>query len=292
MRLGLAALAAGLLAAGPALAAPAVEFQDVAARVVVAPEDRQDLKVEVMRPNPNLPLRIWGFAGRMHVAGGLGRRLGACHRNGGRPSVSIAGVGEIPVSALPYVVVRTPLHARVFVAGAVWGSAGRSDGLDFSNSGCGDWLVADVRNRMRLTLAGRGGVRTGDAGSAELSVGGEGSIATGHIRRGLTALSAGPGAIEVARVDGPFVARIAGPGSIHVVSGDVTLMEATVAGAGAVVFDGMAHSLKASIIGSGDVRVARVTGPVLRSVIGRGEVRIGPGPPPAAPGPRVGPLGH
>jgi len=69
-------------------------------------------------------------------------------------------------------------------------------------------------------------------------------------------------------------------------------MEATVAGAGAVVFDGVAHSLKASIIGSGDVRVARVTGPVLRSVIGRGEVRIGPGPPPAAPGPRVGPLGH
>ena len=243
---------------------------------MVISEARDDVVVAVVKPNSRLPLRTWRFAGRTHVSGGLGRRIGPCRSVGGAPNVMIDGLGLTPLSALPVVVIRTPPHARIFVAGAVWGEIGRTDALDFSNSGCGDWVIANVQGQMRLTLAGAGGARTGQAGSAELSSDGTGAISTRRVAGGVLAISTGPGPIELAEVLGPFNVRVAGPGSVVAAAGNVTDMQATVAGSGGVTLLGVARTLKASIIGSGDVQVTRVTGRVTRTVIGKGAVRIGP----------------
>jgi hypothetical protein len=279
MRQLLRALAAlGFVAAGAATgaaAAPATQIRDAVARVVILPEQRSDVKVEVYRSNPRLPLRVWRFAGRTHIDGGLAHRIGQCHMHGGQPSVVVAGLGETPYDSMPQVLVRTPMTARVFVSGAVWGSMGRSDNVEFSNAGCGDWTIANVRGRMHLSLAGAGGVKTGVAGSAELDSDGSGAIATREIAGGVTAMTAGSGQIDVASLNGVFNVSIAGSGSVRAAGGHATNMQATVAGSGGVTFDGIAEALKASILGSGDVKVTRVTGPVNKAVIGSGVVRVG-----------------
>jgi hypothetical protein len=232
--------------------------------------------VVVTKANPLLPIRVSRFGGRIFVSGGLGRRIGGCLRKPqGRATVLISGIGETPYSALPQVVIHTPLDARVYVAGAAWGAVGRSESLEFSNAGCGDWVIANVRGRMRLSLAGAGGVRAGRAGRAELYSAGAGAIATRSIAGGVTAMSTDSGAIDIGEVDGPFTARVAGSGAIRAAAGRVTRLQATIAGAGDVTLAGTAQSLNASIFGSGDVRVTRVTGSVVKSVIGTGKVRIG-----------------
>jgi hypothetical protein len=265
---------AALFVAGAAEAAPAVEIRNAAAQVIVTPEARSDIKVEVVRTNPRLQLRIWSFAGRTFIDGGLQHRLRGC-RPHGAPGATIAGVGETPLSTLPEIVIRTPLAARVFAGGAVWGSVGRSNELEFSNAGCGEWVIANVRGRMKVSLAGSGAARTGQSGSAELYSAGAGSISTREVADGAVAMNFGSGQIQIASVNGPFTARIAGAGSVRAASGRVSAMQAQVAGSGGISLNGVAGRLQASIVGSGDVRVNRVTGPVRKDIIGSGIVRVG-----------------
>ena len=271
---GALAVAATLTAVG-AHAAPAVEIRDAAAEVVVTPEPRSDIKVEVVRTNPRLPVHVWSFIGRTYVDGGLSHRLRGCDSHAGQPGVEIAGLGATPLSALPKIIVHTPLDARVFAGGAVWGSVGRSETLDFANAGCGEWTIANVRGHMKLSLAGSGALRTGQAGSAELYSAGAGSISTREVGDGAVAMNFGSGQIQIASVNGRFNARVAGAGQVRAAGGRVSSMQAQVAGSGGVSLDGVAGELRASIVGSGDVRVTRVTGPVRKAVIGSGFVRVG-----------------
>lgn len=274
---GLAA-ALGLIAAVGAPcagAAPATQVRDAVARVVVLPEARSDVEVEIFKADRRLPLRVWRFAGRTYIEGGLGRRIRDCSVRSGEPSVFVAGIGQTAYDAMPQVLIHTPMASRVFVSGAVWGSIGRSDSLEFSNAGCGDWTIGNVRGRMRLSLEGAGAARAGQAGSAELYSDGSGAIVTREIAGGVVAMTAASGPIDVASVGGPFNARVAGPGSIRAAAGRVSVMQATVAGSGDVVLQGIAGTLNASILGSGDVTVSKVTGPVTKAVIGTGSVRVG-----------------
>jgi hypothetical protein len=273
--LGAIATALGLGAAWAAAAAPAAEIRNAVARVVVSPEVRSDIKVEVIRANPRLPLRIWSFAGRTYIDGGLEHRIGGCRTRAGAPSVLIRGLGETPYDAMPQVIIHTPMDARVFAGGAIWGAVGRSDSLEFANAGCGAWQLANVRGRMKLTLAGSGDARTGQAGSAELYTAGAATISTRDVASGVTAVNLGSGGIDIASVNGPFTARIAGSGSVRAAAGNVSDMHAAIAGSGDITLDGVAGALKASIVGSGDVRVTRVIGPISRAVIGSGVVRVG-----------------
>ncbi len=268
-------LMASLGAATAAAAAPATQVHDAVVRVVVSPEARSDVKIDIIKANPRLPLRVWQFAGRTHLEGGLAGRIGACHMRGGQPSVFVKGLGDIPYDALPQVLIHTPMAARVFVGGAVWGSVARSDSLEFSNAGCGDWMIGNVRGHMTLSLEGDGGVRTGQAGAAGLYSDGSGAISTREIAGGVVAITAGSGNIDMASVSGPFNVKVAGSGSVRAAGGAVSVMQAQVAGSGGVTLQGVAQTLKASILGSGDVRVTRVTGPVTKVVIGSGAVRIG-----------------
>ncbi|HTX50099.1 MAG TPA: DUF2807 domain-containing protein [Caulobacteraceae bacterium] len=268
-------LALAATASAAPIDAPVVEIRDAVAQVVVSPEPRSDIAVEVTRANPRLPLHVWSFAGHTYIDGGLSQRLRGCGLRAGQPYAEVLGAGDVGPDAMPTIVIHTPMDARVSASGAVWGKVGRTQSLDFANGGCGDWELANVKGKMKIKQAGSGVTRTGQAASAELSTAGSGSIVTREVAGALTAMNVGSGDIDVAAVNGPFQARVAGSGRVRVASGHASAMQATIAGSGGVALDGVADSLRASVMGSGDVRVTRVTGPVSKAIIGSGEVRIG-----------------
>jgi hypothetical protein len=274
----LAASIAGLIATS-ALAAPAgapvVDIRDAVARVIVSPEPRSDVVVEVVRANPRLPLRIWRFAGHTYIDGGLSFRLHDCGLRNGQPHAVVAGVGDVSGNAIPQLVIHTPMDTRVSASGAVWGQVGRTATLDFANGGCGDWELANVRGKLKVKQAGSGLTRTGQAASADLSTAGSGSIATHAVAGSVTAMNVGSGNIDVAALNGAFDARIAGSGRVRAASGHASAMQASIAGSGGIDLDGVADSLRASVVGSGDIHVSKVIGPVSKAVIGSGIVRIG-----------------
>jgi hypothetical protein len=273
--LGAAASASGLCAASIAAAGPSIDISDAAARVTVSPEPRSDIRVDIFKPDPRLPLRVWTFGGRTYVDGGLWGRLRGCGVRAGQPVARVVGLPDIALAALPLVVVRTPMDVHISVAGEVWGQAGRSNSIELGNSGCGGWAVGDVRGRLKVGQAGSGDTRTGAAGAAELSATGSGSITTGAIGGPVVAMNVGSGDIDIASVNGPLNARIAGSGRVQVAAGRATSMQASIAGSGGVTLNGVAGSLKATVMGSGDIRVAKVTGAVSKSVMGSGVVRVG-----------------
>jgi hypothetical protein len=268
---GALAVAVSAAASGGALAAPAVQIDNAVARVTVIPEPRADVKVEVARASPHLPLRVWSFAGRTHVDGGLDHRVRGCSGE----AAFVAGLGEVSSDAIPQVVIHVPLDAHVAASGAVWGQVGRANALDLSDAGCGAWQVANIRGQLKVSQAGSGATHAGQAGSAMLSAVGGGAITTREILGAVDVTNLGSGDIDIASVNGPLKANLAGSGHVRIAAGHASRMEASIAGSGGIILGGVADSLKASVAGSGDVRVARVTGQVRKAVIGSGVVRIG-----------------
>jgi hypothetical protein len=270
----LAVTTAAALAAGAAGAA-SVEVKDAVARVTVIPENRTDIKVDIIQANSQLPLEVRTFAGRTIVDGRLGRRVRDCRGSGENVSVHVRGVGDVTWREMPQVVIHTPRDVDVDVGEAVWGSVGRSASLKLGNAGCGDWTVGNVEGSMRVSQAGSGNTRTGSAAEAKIRVAGSGDTAVGDIRGGLDVDIAGSGDVTVASVAGPLGVHVAGSGDVKVASGHATTMSVAVAGSGNVDFRGAADSVKARIAGSGDVRVREVRGPVSKTVMGSGGVTIG-----------------
>ena len=80
MRLAIALLsaAAALAAAGTAAAGPSVEIRDAIARVTVVPEDRADVKVEMLTTNASLPLAVRTSGSTTIVDGNLAHRIYDC----------------------------------------------------------------------------------------------------------------------------------------------------------------------------------------------------------------------
>jgi hypothetical protein len=271
------ATTAALATASGALAAPSVEIRHAVVRVIVEPEARADVKVEILNANPRLPLKVTRFLGRTYVDGGFaGYRVRGCHGPVSQPGVYVLGIGEVTGPSMPLIVVHTPLDARVAAGGgAVFGQVARSASLELVNAGCGDWDVGNVRGKLRVIVTGSGSIHTGQAASADLMAAGSGTITTHDIAGAVAAENVGSGDIEVASVAGTFNARIAGSGHVRVAGGHASAMHASIAGSGDVELQGVADSLQASVVGSGDVRVTKVIGPVQKAVVGSGEVRIG-----------------
>ena len=267
--------AAALSLAAPALGAPSVEIKDAAARVIVVPEARSDVKVQLLAANPALPLTIRTFGDRVIVDGGLRRRLGGCSNLFGRTVIHIRDLGEVSYDSLPQVVVHAPQDVRVGASGAVFGRIGRSGSVELSNAGCGDWLIANVQGTLRINDAGSGDVRAGRAGALAARVAGSGDVATREISGPATIDMAGSGDVSAASISGDLHASVAGSGDVKIRDGHAPDMQVRIAGSGDVTFDGTADEVNAVIAGSGDVNVARVTGPIHKSVFGSGDVNVG-----------------
>lgn len=273
----LAAVAATAFAAGAARAAPSVEIEDAVARVTVVPENRTDVKIEVLRPNARLPLTVRTVGDRTILDGDLDRRIRNCRGSAERGNVSIEvrGVGSIGWADMPQVVIHTPRDVKVDAGGAVYGAVGRSASLDLGNSGCGDWTIANVEGSARVSQAGSGDTRMGTSGGLKVRVAGSGDVAAADVKGGLDVNIAGSGDAHIRSVNGPVEISVAGSGDVTIGGGRAPLLKASIAGSGDVDFDGVADSLKANIAGSGDVRAKQVTGNISKSIIGSGSVRVG-----------------
>jgi hypothetical protein len=273
LAVGVMGIASAAAVAGRA--APAVEIRGAAARVTIIPRAQATIDATLVHADARLPIRIRRVGDRLYVTGDVGRQIRSCAVAGGARGVSVWGRGMIAYDQLPQLVIRAPMAVRIIAGEAVFGEIGKSASVDFTNLGCGDWVIADVQGRLRLNQAGSGALRTGSAGSSDLSVAATGGVSTGDIRGGLKAVSSGSGNIAVAQVSGPVDARVAGSGDIDLAGGAVGAMTVSIAGSGAVRLRGTAQSLKVSIAGSGDVTVTRVVGTVSKQVFGPGAVRVG-----------------
>lgn len=274
MRAAIAAIAslAGIAAAGHANAA-SVELRDAVARVTVIPEDRSDVKVEIVRPNPRLPLEVRASGPNVVVDGGLAHRIHSC-RGGPHPSASVWGVGAVDAGSMPQVVIRTPRAVVLASNGAVVGAIGRAASVDLQDSGCSAWTLADVAGGVGIRESGLGTVRLGSAGRLEVQLSGRANIHAVQVREGLAARLSGQGELQVETLDGVLQADVSGMGRVRVAGGRASSVRARVSGVGGVDFGGSADSLDAAISGIGSVHVRQVTGPVSQSVSGMGHVVI------------------
>jgi hypothetical protein len=267
--------AAALALAGPALAAPSVEIKNAAARVVVIPEARSDVKVEIVTTNASLPLSVRQEGEKMVVDGALWRRIEGCSAMFGKPTVRVHGLGQVAYDNLPQIVVRTPMDVKAFAGGAVFGSIGRADQVELSNAGCGDWMLANVKGQLKINEAGSGDARAGTAAELSVRVAGSGDIYAKEISGPASLDVAGSGDVTAASISGPLHASIAGSGDVKIADGHATEMVVRIAGSGDVRFGGSADNLSATIAGSGDVSVGKVNGQVHKTVFGSGDVLIG-----------------
>ena len=274
LKIGLFAAVAALGAAGAAAAAPGVEIRDAVARVVVIPEDRADVKVEMLTTNRALPLEVRQSGGTTVIDGRLGHRIGDCHTRGDHPSTYIRGVGRVDYKDMPQVIIHAPKAVMIEASGAVFGSIGRSGSLDLADSGCDAWTVADVTGDATLRESGAGAVRMGRADRLDVRLSGAASIHATDVKS-LDATLSGVGGVTVNSLAGPMQAHVSGVGNVKVLDGRATTVRASVSGMGGVQFGGQADSLDAQISGLGGIRVKSVTGQVNKSVSGAGHVTIG-----------------
>ncbi len=289
------AIAALALAPLTAVAAPAdaqqVRIKDAVARVVVIPENRSDIAVEIERGSASLPeLQMRRTGSNVEIRGGLGSRRwfggGNPIRNcqsgpaeGRQPgegaSVEVRNVGRVSLEDAPLIVLRTPRDVDVEVGGAVWGSVGRgATSVDVENAGCGGWTVANVDGDLSVSIAGSGSTRAGTSRSLDVSIAGSGSVnagATGDVDVSI----AGSGDVAVTEARGDIDVSIAGSGDVRVLGGVSRDLSVSVAGSGSVDHRGEVRNVSGSFMGAGDVRVARATGQVSRSAMGSGRITVG-----------------
>ncbi|MGA0606795.1 hypothetical protein ACO2Q0_12435 [Phenylobacterium sp. VNQ135] len=273
LRIALLAAAAALTA-GAAQAAT-VQFDDAVARVTVIPEARADVRVEILKPNAELPLRVTTSGDRTVISGDLGSRLRDCNGKGETRKVRIRGLGSVDWREMPQVVIRVPRDVRIEADGAVFGSIGRSGSFELQTSGCSGWTVADTAGAAKVRASGAGSVMMGAADRLDVRISGAGNVHATRIRRGMQAGLSGAGGVNVDELTGPVQADVSGVGRIQVAGGRATTLRASVSGIGGVDFDGVADSLEASISGLGSIRVDEVKGPVRKSVSGAGKVVVG-----------------
>ena len=273
MRLAIVTLAAAAALTGGAAQAATVELKDIVARVRIVPEDRADVKVEVVRAHDKLPLKVAVIGDRTVIDGGLGHRIRGCGDDDGR--VRVRDVRGVDWDQAPEVVIRTPRAVDVRSSGAVYGEIGPSASLRLSESGCSRWRVADVAGEARVSQSGAGSLDLAETGRLDVDLSGAANIHAGRVRNGLDADLSGAGGLRIDEASGAVRADVSGIGKVEVRHGRATTMRARVSGIGGVEYGGVADSLDASVSGIGGVRVGQVTGHVHKAVSGIGKVRIG-----------------
>ncbi len=268
-----ASLAAfALIGASAASAATEVELKNVAANVVVIPENRADVELKVVYGNAKVPVIMVHTEGGNFIADGKLKMRGLNCTDG--HGVNIGGLGNVASADLPTIYIKVPLAAKVSAGGATYGKLGASSSLEFNQGGCGSWTVGDVAGKAEINIGGSGDVTAGRAGDAEVNIGGSGNFRATTVNA-LEANIGGNGDILIDQVAGKVEVNIGGSGNVDLTNGMAPSMEVNVAGSGNVRFGGEAKSLEVNIIGSGDVRVKTVSGNVSKTIMGSGSVIVG-----------------
>lgn len=274
MRALILTFAAVTLATASAANAASLEIRNAVARVTIIPEDRQDIAVEFLRRNADLPMTVRKVGDVTRVEGDVTMQSQHCRQEGGQPRVTSRNRRSVDYDDMPILVVRTPRRVSVETLGAVYGTVGRSAGLDLVKHGCGDWTVANVDGPLSVRETGAGRLRFGSAGQTSLHLSGAADVHAGVIRGPLDVRLSGAGQVVVEELRGALDAVVSGVGKVKVLTGKAESVRAAVSGLGGIDFGGVAGSLRASISGFGNIWVREVTGQVVRSVSGGGRVTI------------------
>lgn len=250
-------------------AANGISVRFAAAHVVVTPEDRQDVAIEIDNPGrlPMPEVRLDG--GELIVDGRLRRRLGDCSPEG----VEVRGYGAIATADLPRVAIRAPRRVDVAIGGASNAEIGAAEAVDAEFTGCGRAQIADVAEALSIELAGSGHVAAGAARSLDADLAGSGAIETGAIGELAEIDIAGSGGVTIAALTGALSLDGAGSGNLAVQGGAVTEADIDLAGSGDVTINAPVERLTVSIVGSGDVDVEGAVGNINAEIAGSGGVR-------------------
>ncbi|MFN4297454.1 MAG: GIN domain-containing protein [Brevundimonas sp.] len=295
----LVAAATAVLALAGVAHAGEVEIRDAVARVVVIPEDRTDIAVEIEHGSSGLDrLTVTRRGADVIIDGGLsGNAVRNCtsgpanaRQPGEGARVEVRGHGTLNVSDAPLVVVRTPrevdvsagqsggrlriLGLRSGSGGAVFGSIGRgASSIELSNRGCGDWTVANTDGELDISNMGSGSIRAGNSSSLDLAVMGSGDVTAGATGDAdISVMGSGNVTVTAAR---SADISIMGSGDVRINSLHAADLGVSIMGSGAVTINGgEARRVDVSIGGSGDVRFDGRAGDVNVSVGGSGDVWI------------------
>lgn len=283
--------ALALMGLAGAANAQSAKIENAVARVVVIPENRSDIGVEIVAGSADLPqLQVKRRGNDVEIDGQLASRgnlmgssvrIGRCNSGsqearqpGEGAVVEVRGHGRIKLEDAPLIVLRMPLDVDLSASGSVFGSVGPGvRSLYLGSAGCGSWTVGNVEQSADLSVAGSGGVRMGSSRSLKVSIGGSGSV-NARQTEDLNIAIGGSGNVQLAHLSGPARVRIAGSGDVRISEGRADNLDVSIAGSGDTRFDGIAHNVKVSIAGSGDVYVREATGSVSRSVAGSGRLHI------------------
>ena len=266
----------GVAAAALAGGAQAAELvlDDVVARVVVIPEARSDIQVQV-QPGRALPApRVDRSGSNIRISAGLDVER-CSSRNNDCMRVRVKGRGEFDIADAPLITIRAP---RSFAlrkeGGAVTGRIGPTQDLTLAAGGCGHFALGDVAGTLDASLSGGAHASVGRVRAARLRASGGGAVEV-QTTASLDADATGGGQVRVASVTGPVSADGSGGGGVKVDAGRTGLLRAGASGGGWVDFDGVADALDASASGGGRVSVARVTGRIDQRSSGGGSISIG-----------------
>jgi len=263
-------LAPGQMAA-QTFATDRVRVRYVAARVVVTPEDRTDVSVEIDNSAGRTPMpEVSLDDDRVEINGLLRGRIEDCTAEG----AELRGYDAVTLADMPLITIRVPRDVDVDLGGAGTTEIGASNSLELDHRGCSSVNVGDVAGEANIDLAGSGEITMGSAASLNADVAGSGRINTGVISGDANVDIAGSGTVNIAALNGALETDGAGSGNVVVNGGAVTRANIDLAGSGDVEINTSVSSLDVSIVGSGDVNVNGVVGTIDAEIAGSGEVSV------------------
>ncbi len=283
----LAGLASALaLAAGGAHAelafngdGPEIELRDLAARVVVTPENRSDIDVRVRYGKAKVPVLMVSHRGNVTVLDGhLSSLQHGLHfdinfdgnDDGGHGRVFVNGIGDVDINDLPMVFVRVPMNASVKDSAYTFGTVGPSSSLNFILNGSGDWNIASVNGPLNIIDSGSGNVRVASAGDSVIDNMGSSDIQVGRVHRLKLSLS-GSGDFKSEQSDDTQLQNM---GSSDIQLGRVGLLKAQLNGSGDLSLDGIGGGMTLVNSGASDVTINHLNGPASLQMTGSGDVHI------------------
>lgn len=268
-----------------------LDLDDLAANVVITPEDRTDFVIEIANPAGRAPMpEIRSEAGRITIDGRLSRRIERCSDGG----AELRDYGSLTAEELPRITIRAPRTLNISREGAGSLEIGPSQSVDLDFSSCGAATVGDTAGPLNIDLAGSGRITAGAAQSLDADVAGSGGLSVGAVAQNANVDIAGSGEVSIASLNGDLSADGAGSGNLAVAAGAINQANIDLAGSGDVDIGATIRALNVSIVGSGSLDIAAevgdidadiagsgsvtarsVTGSVRKEVWGSGDVRVG-----------------
>lgn len=269
---------AAVVATGPgsmaaqSFAGADLRIRNIAAIVIITPEDRADYSVEIDNMAGQLPMpTVAADGGRVIIDGQLRGRVRGCG-DGSSAQVRGYGDGDFAASELPRITIRAPRELSLDRSGAGTTEIGATQSLDLEVSGCSTTTAADVAGAVNMDIAGSGSVNVGAAQSLDADIAGSADVVTGAIANGATIDLAGSGSVTIASLTGELNSDGAGSGSVTVQGGAITMASIDLAGSGDVSIGATVQDLDVSIVGSGGVDVTQPVGNIEAEIAGSGSI--------------------